>query len=112
MNELQIFKNPEFGTVRTLEEGGVVLFCGKDIAGALGYKIPKDAISLHCKGAVKRRIPTAGGEQEMSFIPESGLYSLILSSKLSTAKKFKHWVTSEVLPTIRKHGAYMTTETL
>lgn len=112
MNELQIFKNPEFGTVRTLEEGGVVLFCGKDIAGALGYKIPKDAISLHCKGAVKRRIPTAGGEQEMSFIPESDLYRLIFSSKLPTAEKFTDWVTSEVLPTIRKHGAYMTPETL
>ena len=66
----------------------------------------------HCKGAVKRRIPTAGGEQNMTIINESGLYSLILSSKLPTAKKFKRWVTSEVLPTIRKHGAYMTPETL
>lgn len=112
MNELQIFKNPEFGTVRTLEEGGVVLFCGSDVAKALGYAVPRKAIFDHCKGVLKRNTPTASGEQEMSFIPESDLYRLIFSSKLPTAEKFTDWVTSEVLPTIRKHGAYMTPETL
>lgn len=112
MNELMIFNNPEFGEVRTLEEGGKVLFCGSDVAKALGYSRPKDAISAHAKGAVKRRTLTSGGEQEMSFIPESDLYRLVFSSKLPTAEKFTDWVTAEVLPSIRKHGAYMTPETL
>lgn len=106
MNELQIFNNSEFGTVRTLEENGNVLFCGNDVATALGYMRPKDAISAHARGAVKCRIPTNGGEQEMSFIPESDLYRLVFSSKLPTAEKFTDWVTTEVLPTIRKTGSY------
>lgn len=108
MNELQIFNHPNFGRVRAIDENGAILFCGKDVAVALGYKSPKDAISAHCKGAVKRRLPTASGEQEMSFIPESDLYRLIFSSKLPTAEKFTDWVTSEVLPSIRKTGAYRT----
>lgn len=112
MSNIQVFDNPEFGAVRTLEESGTILFCGKDAATALGYKSPKDAISAHCPGAVKRRLPTPGGEQEMSFIPESDLYRLIFSSKLPNAEKFTDWVTGEVLPSIRKHGAYMTPETL
>ena len=112
MNELMIFNNPEFGGVRTLEEDGKVLFCGSDVAKALGYSRPKDAISAHAKGAVKRRTLTSGGEQEMSFIPESDLYRLVFSSKLPTAEKFTEWVTAEVLPSIRKHGAYMTQDTL
>lgn len=112
MNELMIFNNPEFGEVRTLEEDGRVLFCGSDVAKALGYSRPKDAISAHAKGAVKRRTLTSGGEQEMSFIPESDLYRLVFSSKLPTAEKFTEWVTAEVLPSIRKHGAYMTQDTL
>ena len=112
MNELMIFNNPEFGEVRTLEEDGKVLFCGSDVAKALGYSRPKDAISAHAKGAVKRRTLTSGGEQEMSFIPESDLYRLVFSSKLPTAEKFTEWVTAEVLPSIRKHGAYMTQDTL
>ena len=112
MNELMIFNNPEFGEVRTLEEDGKVLFCGSDVAKALGYSRPKDAISAHAKGAVKRRTLTSGGKQEMSFIPESDLYRLVFSSKLPTAEKFTEWVTAEVLPSIRKHGAYMTQDTL
>lgn len=107
MNELMIFNNPEFGEVRTLEEDGKVLFCGSDVAKALGYSRPKDAISAHAKGAVKRRTLTSGGEQEMSFIPESDLYRLVFSSKLPTAEKFTEWVTAEVLPSIRKHGGYV-----
>lgn len=111
-NNLQIFKSEEFGAVRTLEEGGSVLFCGADVAKALGYALPRKAIIDHCRGVLKRNIPTTSGEQEMSFISESDLYRLIFSSKLPTAEKFTDWVTSEVLPTIRKHGAYMTPETL
>lgn len=113
MNDIQIFNNPDFGTVRTLEEeNGAIMFCGKDVAMALGYKSPKDAISAHCKGAVKHRLPTSSGEQDMTFISESDLYRLVFSSKLPTAEKFTDWVTSEVLPSIRKNGAYMTPETL
>lgn len=107
MNDIQIFNNPDFGEVRTLEEAdGVVLFCGSDVAKALGYSNPRDAVSRHCRGVVKRDILTAGGEQEMSFIPESDLYRLVFSSKLPTAEKFTDWVTSDVLPGIRKHGVY------
>lgn len=112
MNELQIFKNPEFGEVRTLEENGAVLFCGSDVAKALGYTNPSKALSDHCRGVTKRYTPTKSGEQEMSFIPESDLYRLVFGSKLPTAEKFTDWVTSEVLPTVRKHGAYMTPDTL
>lgn len=107
MNELMIFDNPEFGTVRTLEEDGAILFCGSDVAKALGYGEPHKAISRHCKGGMKRRTLTSGGEQEMSFIPESDLYRLVFSSKLPTAEKFTEWVTAEVLPSIRKHGGYV-----
>lgn len=107
MNDIQIFKNPEFGSVRTLDDNGVILFCANDVARALGYARPKDAISAHCKGAVKRRFLTDGGEQEMSFISESDLYRLMFSSKLESAEKFTDWVTSEVLPSIRKNGGYL-----
>lgn len=113
MNELQIFNHPDFGEVRTIEDGGAILFCGNDVAKALGYASPKDAVSAHCRGAVKRRLTDSiGREQETNFIPESDLYRLVFSSKLPTAEKFTDWVTSEVLPSIRKHGAYMTPETL
>lgn len=112
MNELMIFNNPEFGEVRTLEEDGKVLFCGSDVAKALGYANSRKAISDHCRGVTKRYTPTASGEQEMSFIPESDLYRLVFGSKLPTAEKFTEWVTAEVLPSIRKHGAYMTQDTL
>lgn len=107
MNELQIFKNEEFGEIRTVELEGKPYFCGKDVAGALGYAIPKDAIAAHCKGAVKHRTPTNGGIQELLFIPEGDLYRLIVSSKLPTAEKFECWVFDEVLPSIRKHGGYI-----
>ena len=112
MNELQIFKSSEFGQVRTLAIDGEPWVVGKDIAVALGYINTKDALSRHVDADDKggSRITTPSGEQEMTVINESGLYSLIMSSKLPTAKKFKHWVTSEVLPTIRKHGGYLTPE--
>ena len=107
MNKLQIFNNPDFGEVRTLEENGKVLFCGSDVAKALGYAKPQNAIAIHCKGALKRGIPTSGGIQEMSFIPESDLYRLVFSSKLPNAERFTDWVTEEVLPSIRKNGGYI-----
>jgi anti-repressor protein len=111
-NNLQIFKNEQFGEIRTIEENGNVLFCGNDVARALGYARPKDAIAAHAKGAVKRRTLTAGGEQELSFIPESDLYRLAFSSKLPSAEKFTDWVAEEVLPTIRKTGGYVANDDL
>ena len=109
MNELQIFKNEQFGKLRTVEIDGEPWFVGKDVANALGYSNPRKAMIDHVdsedKGVTKRDTP--GGNQEMTIINESGLYSLILSSKLPTAKQFKHWVTSEVIPSIRKNGGYI-----
>ena len=108
MNEVQIFNNSEFGKIRTVTINGEPWFVGKDIAGALGYKEPtkaaRERVDEEDKGMSK--IDTPSGMQDMVIINESGLYSLILSSKLPSAKKFKHWVTSEVLPAIRKNGFY------
>lgn len=104
---MQIFENENFGSIRTLEEDGKVLFCGSDVAKALGYSNPRDAISRHCRGVVKRDTPTDSGKQEMSFIPESDLYRLSFSSKLPTAEAFTDWVVEEVLPSIRKNGGYL-----
>lgn len=112
MNDIQIFNSPDFGEVRTLEENGAVLFCGSDVAKALGYANPSKALSDHCKGVTKRYTPTKSGTQEMSFIPEPDLYRLVFSSKLPTAEKFTDWVTTEVLPSIRKHGLYATAPTV
>lgn len=106
-NAMQVFNNSEFGDIRTItEDDSKVLFCGKDIAAALGYSRPHEAIKDHCKGAVKRRTLTAGGEQELSFIPEGDVYRLVCNSKLPSAEKFERWVFDEVLPSIRKHGLY------
>ncbi len=114
MTDLQIFNSPEFGAIRTIEKDGEPWFVGKDVATALGYEKPTDAVRKHTdmedRGISKMETPS--GIQEMTIINESGLYSLVLSSKLPTAKKFKRWVTNEVIPSIRKHGAYMTPETL
>ena len=109
MNELKIFENTEFGKMRTIEEGGKVLFCGSDCAKMLGYSRANDAITQHCRSTVKRRIATSQGNMsEMYFIPEGDLYRLITHSKLPAAEEFEKWVFDEVLPSIRKHGAYMT----
>lgn len=112
MTDIQIFNNPEFGTVRTLEENsGTVLFAATDVAKALGYAKPQDAVAKHCRYSVKRGVPHPQAPDktiEMSFIPESDLYRLVFSSKLPAAEKFTDWVTSEVLPSIRKSGHYMT----
>lgn len=114
MNELQIFNNPEFGEIRTITIDGEPWLVGKDVAAALGYSNPQEAIRNHVEDEDKgvSEILTPGGKQKAPIINESGLYSLVMSSKLPTAKKFKRWVTYEVLPSIRKHGAYMTPDTL
>lgn len=114
MNELMIFNNPEFGKIRTVEANGEPWFVGKDVATALGYKNPQEAVRNHVDDEDKgvSEILTPGGKQTVPVINESGLYSLALSSKLPDAKRFKRWITSEVIPSIRKHGAYMTPETL
>lgn len=110
MNELQIFQNPQFGGVRAVEIDGAPWFVGKDVALALGYSKTQNAIAAHVDEEDKKVAPiqgTPGGTQEMTIINESGLYSLVLSSKLPTAKQFKRWVTSEVIPSIRRHGGYI-----
>lgn len=106
MNELQIFNSEEFGNIRTAEIDGKPYFVGTDVAKALGYNNPRDAVSRHCKGVVKRDTPTSSGIQSMSYINEGDLYRLIMKSKLPSAEKFEAWVMDEVLPTIRKTGSY------
>lgn len=122
MNEVKVFQNEQFGSIRTMEHEDSVWFVGKDIAIILGYSNPSKAVSTHVDEDDKRfimakiadsqngNVPV--GQTKTALINESGLYSLILSSKLPKAKEFKHWVTSEVLPSIRKHGVYMTPERL
>lgn len=111
-NEVQVFNNEEFGQVRTIVEQGNVLFCASDVAKALGYAIPSKAVNTHCKGVSKMEVPTSGGRQNMLFIPEGDVYRLIIRSKLPAAERFERWVFDEVLPTIHKHGAYMTDEAI
>lgn len=114
MTDLQIFNSPEFGAIRTIEKDGEPWFVGKDVAAILGYGDTDQALRKHIDDEDKltRRFDGSGQNRQMTIINESGLYSLVLSSKLPTAKKFKRWVTNEVIPSIRKHGAYMTPETL
>lgn len=115
-NEIILFKHEEFGEIRTLNIDGEPWFVGKDIAEVLGYAKARNAIATHVDEEDKTPALIQGGcstgSQTTIIINESGLYSLILSSKLPSAKKFKHWVTSCVLPSLRKHGAYITAETL
>lgn len=114
MNELQVFKNQEFGSVRTLTINDEPWFVGKDVAEILGYSNPRDAISKHVdsedKNSVAIRDGITRGNPNQTVINESGLYCLVLSSKLPSAKKFKRWVTSEVLPALRKTGQYQVKE--
>lgn len=108
MNELQIFNSEEFGDIRTVTIDNEPWFVGKDVATALGYKNTADAIGKHIDTDDKltSQIAIAGQRRDVVVINESGLYALIFGSKLDSAKRFKHWVTSEVLPTIRKTGSY------
>ena len=114
MNDIQVFNNPQFGAVRTAGTADNPMFCAADICRALGYSNGRKAISDHCdEGDVtKRDTPTSSGVQSMTFVNESGMYSLIFGSKLESAKQFKKWVTSDVLPSIRKHGMYATEATV
>ncbi|MFI3255511.1 MAG: BRO family protein [Eubacteriales bacterium] len=113
MDEIKIFENPEFGEVRTmLDEKGDVLFCAKDVASALGYAKPRNAVGTHCRGALKQGSPTSSGIQELSWIYEPDVYRLIIKSKLPAAEKFEAWLFEEVLPAIRKHGMYFTQDTV
>lgn len=108
MNDLKVFENSEFGSMRTMEVDGEVWFVGKDVAEALGYKDTSDSIRRHVDDEDKlmRRFTVSGQNRDMTIINESGLYSLVLSSKLPSAKQFKRWVTKEVIPSIRKTGSY------
>lgn len=109
MNGLQVFNNKEFGTIRTIEENGNILFCGSDVAKALGYQNPSKAISDHCRGDLTKRYPIVdalGRTQEATFIAEGNVYRLAARSKLPGAEKFESWIFDEILPTIRKTGAY------
>lgn len=111
MNDITIYKNEQFGEIRTMERDGEIWFVGKDVAEVLGYSKSRDAITKHVDSEDKTLAPIRGGcstgSQNTIIINESGLYSLILSSKLPQAKEFKRWVTSEILPSVRKHGGYI-----
>lgn len=106
MTDIVTFANDKFGSVRTVNIEGNILFCGSDVAKMLGYSNTRKALIDHCKGVTKRYIPTSGGTQELSFITEGDVYRLITSSKLPAAQEFESWVYDEVLPTIRKTGSY------
>lgn len=112
MSNIQIFDNDEFGSVRVVVENNEILFSGKDIATALGYKDTDQAIRKHCKHAKLYPVKMTGQVRYIKFIPESDVYRLIIKSKLPSAERFEKWVMEDVLPTIRKHGTYMTPETI
>lgn len=112
MNELQVFNSKEFGDIRTTEIDGKPYFVANDVARALGYKRPADAVTAHCKGSVKHRYLTDGGEQELKVIPEGDIYRLTVRSKLPSAEKFEKWVFDEVIPSIHQYGAYMIEQTI
>ena len=107
MNDLMVFNNVEFGEIRSMHVNGKIYFVGSDVANALGYARPRDAIRKHCKGALKWSVPTNGGNQEMSIITEGDIYRLIVKSKLPSAERFESWVFDEVLVQIRQTGGYI-----
>lgn len=113
-NALEIFKNEEFGEIRTIEEAGKILFVASDVAKALGYANPANAVATHCRYTLKQGIPHPQGKGilEVNIIPEGDVYRLITHSKLPNAEKFESWVFDKVLPTIRKTGSYVVTPTL
>ena len=115
MNEMQVFKNEKFGTVRTITENGRTLFCALDVATALGYAKPRNAITMHCRYALKRGVPHPQSPDktiEMTFIPEGDIYRLAAKSQLPGADEFERWIFDEVLVSVNHHGAYMTPETI
>jgi len=114
-NNLQIFNSEEFGLIRTVDVKGKIFFVAKDIATALGYKDTINAIKRHCKWVAKHNLPHPQSKTktiEVNIIPEGDIYRLVASSELSSAEKFESWIFDEVLPTIQKHGAYMTEEVI
>lgn len=113
MTDIQIFSNPQFGEIRTaIGENGEPMFCLTDVAKALGYSRPADAVSTHCKGVSILPTPTNGGVQQVKFGKEGDVYRLVMKSKLPEAGMFQDWVCDEVLPSIRKHGVYATPQTI
>lgn len=112
MNQLQIFNSPEFGQVRTIVEDGKALFCASDIAKALGYARPNDAIATHCRATVKRSTPISGKMQEINYISEGDIYRLVVKSHMPYAEQFESWIFDEIVPSVRKHGMYATDELL
>ena len=112
MMKMETFRNQEFGSVRIIRDDGRLLFCGADVAFALGYKNPRKALIDHCKGVTKCDTLTAGGIQSLSYIPEGDVYRLIAHSRLPSAERFEKWVFEEVLPSIRQTGGYMTSSLL
>lgn len=107
MNELQIFKNSEFGQIRTVTKDEKTYFVGNDVAKALGYVETSKAIRTHCKGVSEMDIPTNGGIQKMKMITEGDIYRLVIKSQLPSAEKFENWIFDNVLPSIRKNGGYI-----
>ena len=106
MDKLQIFQNSEFGQIRTQIINDKIYFVANDVAKSLGYSKPRNAISSHCKGALKQGILTNGGKQRVTLIPESDVLRLIINSKLPAAEKFENWIFDEVLPTLLRTGSY------
>lgn len=111
-SSIEIFSNEAFGSIRIVMKDGKPLFCGKDVAEALGYKRTADAITTHCKGVCELPTPTSGGIQKMKYIPEGDLYRLVAHSELPSAEKFESWIFDEVLPCIRKTGGYVSNDDL
>ena len=107
-NKIEVFKNEQFGEVRTILDGEKILFCAADVAKALGYTNSNKAVNDHCRAITKRSTPISGKIQQINFIPEGDVYRLIIRSKLPAAERFEHWVFDEVIPMIRKTGCYMT----
>lgn len=112
MNELKIFESKEFGKIRTVDIGGKIYFVGNDIAKALGYVSPKNAVARHCKGALNHPLPTNGGKQVLKVVPKGDLFRLASHSELPGAEKFESWIYDEVLPSIHENGMYVTDELL
>lgn len=113
MNNVQLFSNPQFGDIRiVMNESNEPMFVASDVAKVLGYTNPQKAIRDHCKGVNEMDTPTNGGIQKVKFIQEGDVYRLIMRSQLPDAEKFQDWVCEDILPSIRKHGAYMTPDTL
>ena len=107
MNEVQIFENEEFGSVRTVEISGKPYFAATDIAKALGYTNPNKAVNDHCRAITKCSTPISGEIQSINFIPEGDIYRLVVRSKLPSAERFESWFFDEALPSIRKNGGYI-----